>query len=199
MEKGQFFVLITATVLAVFLGGWAVYFWQSSACKKESLAFSKEIQALNDKLAREKEAVAEVKAQMAKVLEEKLALELELRGLVEEKGRYIRVVAPNGYESLCLGETFNLEWESAGIDAVTIRIQRYRGAGTDYFSLGVFPAENREEGKIYRGSFAWKVGDVAKKTVLVEDYSYKIEVISSDGGLLVSDASDGVFSILKCN
>lgn len=99
----------------------------------------------------------------------------------------VRVISPNGGESLCMGKTTPIRWEASGVKTVTIDLK-----DADFtYTIGNFSAASK--------SISWKVGDILDIGVLPAGKSYQIEIKSKDAGTSYSDTSDKVFSIAKCN
>lgn len=126
----------------------------------------------------------------------------DLQGGGEE--RSIDVISPNGGESLCLGDNTTVRWESKGVSAVRVRLVEYRGGTSFYYYLTHSTlASSDESGEPGKGVLSWDVGEYLlgdKRWMgeIGESHSYKMELTSVDGGTVVSDLSDDVFSLLKC-
>jgi len=119
--------------------------------------------------------------------------------------RYIRVVAPNGGETLCLGEEYIVRWESSGIAKVQITF-RGNTVGGAILEFG-YPANLNETGDPFEGTYLWKVGKAGERDEQDlmaspgEDYTFSL--VSFDGASsaseTVGDRSDAPFSIIQCD
>lgn len=189
-------VIVFITLLFLLLIGVGVWYQQGPA---------KQIQTLEHQLslmASEREALQD---EVNQLKNENTALQgtiLDLRG--EGGKRSVYVLFPNGGESLCLGEEMVIRWQSKGVSAVRVRLVEYRGESRGYYYLAhSSPASSDESGEPGKGLLVWRVGehllgDNTKVYEIKEGYSYKIELTSVDGESIVSDLSDDVFSILRC-
>ena len=90
---------------------------------------------------------------------------------------YLRLVYPNGGESIYAGSEEHIFWQSVGIDSV--RIEFSINGGRDWMLIV-------EETDASTGSFAWDVPDIPSS-----DYRIKITDVSRKE---LHDVSDGVFS-----
>ncbi len=111
--------------------------------------------------------------------------------------RYLRIVSPNGGEALCLNKEFTIRWESQGLSTVTVYLSIPSTLPASY-SLGTFPADYNETGKRGSGEFVWTVGKTENGAKIKEGSAYNIIINSTDGGSLIADTSDNIFSILAC-
>ena len=119
-----------------------------------------------------------------------------------ETDRYIEVLSPNGGESFCLRDEVVIKWKSNDVDAVVVRLIKYSGNNESYYILNESsPADSYDSGEKGVGAFNWEVGMSRDNKIfgyIQEGYSFKIEILSSDGEEFTSDVSDKVFSILNC-
>ncbi|MFC1573742.1 carboxypeptidase regulatory-like domain-containing protein [Candidatus Latescibacterota bacterium] len=90
---------------------------------------------------------------------------------------YLRVVYPNGGESIFAGSEEHILWQSVGVDSV--RIEFSINGGRDWMLIV-------EETDASTGSYAWDVPDIPSS-----DYRIKITDVSRKE---LHDVSDGVFS-----
>ena len=107
--------------------------------------------------------------------------------------QYVRLVAPNGKETFCLGKEMQIKWQHKGMRTVNLTL---REAGFFSDKIGVYPADFNESGTVGEGTLVWKID-----TQMKEGFAYEITVTSTSGepiGYVFSDTSDDVFSILKC-
>lgn len=119
--------------------------------------------------------------------------------LIPSKARYIRVIAPNGGEELCLGEQYPIRWEHSGLIEVQILLTGKK-VGRSYMEFN-YPANLNETGESGTGTYAWEVGRVGSVTV-PPGVDYKILILSLDGASsapqIVEDESDAPFTIVLC-
>lgn len=119
--------------------------------------------------------------------------------------RYIRLVAPNGGETLCLGEEYIVRWESSGIAKVQI-IFRGNSVGGAILESG-YPANLNETGDPFEGTYLWKVGKAGEMdeqdlmAIPGEDYTFSLVSFNgaSSASEVVGDRSDASFSIIQCD
>ncbi|MFH1392543.1 MAG: hypothetical protein ABIG90_02595 [bacterium] len=114
--------------------------------------------------------------------------------------RYVKLISPNGGEKLCLQENFEIRFEAVGVKVVSFSLKKYSSGGASNFYFGS-ALINYEKGGVGNGSYNWKVGklDDYRYGSIRESYSYKMQVMSSDGGLSVYDTSDDLLAILECD
>ncbi|MCH7604540.1 hypothetical protein IID24_00880 [Patescibacteria group bacterium] len=106
----------------------------------------------------------------------------------------LTILFPNGGENLCFGDNFIIRWESKRLRFVKLYI-REPGESTHY--IDTFPADLNETGKLGTGAFPWNVGEVSDGTLEQGDV-YELVIVGSGQESVITDASDGVFSILLC-
>lgn len=111
-------------------------------------------------------------------------------------GRSLRLVAPNGGERLCIGKDFVVKWESGGLKTVNFYIRQ--GSQSAIYPIGVYPADFNETSRKGSGEFVWRVGTTSGGVKLQEGYAYEVIANSTDGGSLIADTSDNIFSVLTC-
>jgi len=118
----------------------------------------------------------------------------------EEK--YLRLISPNGGETLCLNDNFPVRWESKGIQGVNLTIE---GDGIFYL-IKSLPASFNETGEGGSGLFMWKVGETSikltalgreKGEILKEGFGYIMGINSMEDPQII-DRSDKPFSIQLC-
>ncbi len=131
------------------------------------------------------------------VTEERDILQQQLDRLTkepEQPERYVKIISPNGGESICLNDELAIEWESKGLDVLGVRILKQRVDGTSYYYIGLneVPATYNEEGIQGKGRTVWKVESIPV------GYSYKLEIKGVTPHSNIKDTSDGFFSILLC-
>lgn len=117
--------------------------------------------------------------------------------LVKKDSSYVRVIAPNGGETLCMGSDFHIQWEGYGIRAVKLSIKE--GAFGSIFMMNSYPATFNEKDEKGKGLVVWKVGSLPGGAQLREGFAYEflIDADSNDGQHL-NDRSDELFSIIRC-
>jgi|GEM_PF-2165578 len=109
---------------------------------------------------------------------------------------YLRLISPNGGETLCLGEDFTIIWETKGVS----RVELYIGDGKQTEFIGNTSAINIETGECNKGFFTWEAGKIDGK-ILQEGYTYKILIKSGDSSgwsKVQKDESEYPFQILLC-
>ena len=121
-------------------------------------------------------------------------------GLPKEEGTpYIQVISPNGGEELIAGETYDITWESRGIDKITITLCYEREKG--YEGCLVEPLEGTPAGiNANFGKFTWQINPniLYYMSSYVEEYSDNfVVIIRSVENRWVFDKSDGFFSIIQ--
>ncbi len=123
--------------------------------------------------------------------------------LVETKP-FIKILAPNDSEELCMGEEIFIEWESQGIDAVGLHLLKNDLSNNITYNIGSFPATYNETGELGVGRMPWNVGYYLNDNKVKPDnnlyYSYKITIsgYDADKNFVGSDTSDNFFSIIDC-
>lgn len=115
----------------------------------------------------------------------------------EEASRYVRIIYPNGGETLCLGEIALMEWDSKGVEKVSLRLRREEAGSTNFYYIGLSNISSTfNEGNVPgRGSMGQKI-ESSQKIPLGD--GYKMEIMSVDSGSSVNDISDQPFSIGEC-
>lgn len=208
MEKNKLIAIIIFCLLIVALLGAGVYCWKWNfsvmktyrakivVLENSKDELSKQISDLQNRISGLEHANPYINAdfQTSKEAEQNKAL-----------GRSLRVISPNGGESLCLGESVIIRWEAKGIDAVTVRLEQISGAGLKQWHLvnSTF-AVLSESGEPNIGEILWKVGEHFYQNdgyywpEITAGYSYRVTIIRSDDGPMIYDDSDKVFSILNC-
>jgi len=112
----------------------------------------------------------------------------------------ITVIFPNGGENWAVGQTYKIEWQSSGLEKVTIDLFAYNSGGQVIKGFQHFIAKSIEA---TRGYYNWTIPEIA-------DYpNYKLRIynklcIGGDADLLAEclkdryfDESDGYFSIVE--
>lgn len=105
----------------------------------------------------------------------------------ESSSQYLRVSAPNGGESVCIGTNLNIQWEQKEMSVVNVSIRQ----GDKYQLIGTYPPDFNETGTKNKGLIVWKAN-------VSEGYAYEVVVSSSTSGYSFSDLSDKPFSIINC-
>ncbi|MBA3550863.1 peptidoglycan-binding protein, partial [Patescibacteria group bacterium] len=95
---------------------------------------------------------------------------------------YIRVVAPNGGESLLTGTSTEIMWQSSLKSSDNVRITLYKGSTRVKYLTTSTPND---------GSYIW---NVPSSETLGTNYSFRITKVGNDG---LFDTSDASFSIVK--
>jgi hypothetical protein len=106
---------------------------------------------------------------------------------IPAEGRYIRVTAPNGGESLCVDETVGIRWSSRGVERVRVGVAadgKVIGSGTEV------PAS--------AGFYSWMVPDLTTQidAGTTNFVVYVTEVATSTEP--VGDTSDTTFTVDAC-
>ena len=98
----------------------------------------------------------------------------------------ITVISPNGGEQWVKGGTYEIKWESEGVENVYIDVVSYELPSIARTIVSSIPASI--------GSFSWKIGD--KWPDIATGDKYKIRVYAFPFNTTVYDRSDGYFSIV---
>lgn len=121
-----------------------------------------------------------------------------------EKKSFIKILAPNGSEELCIGEETFIEWESQGVNAVILHLLENYLSNKMTYNIGSFPATYNETGELGVGRMPWNAGYYINNNKINPNndiyYSYKIEILGYDvnKNLVGSDISDDFFYIINC-
>ena len=108
---------------------------------------------------------------------------------------FVRIVAPKGGETACLGQDMVIRWNSFGLRTVRLWVQ----SGDTSYSLGTFPASFNEIGESNgNGEYVWRVGEVAGGKILFPEGYANTILIDTHDGVAVSDKSN-LISIVKCS
>lgn len=196
-------ILIATLLITVAIGGFYFY-QQEKITDKISVEDARRVEELSKKLELSKKQ--EVKP--PKTYEQRF----DGKVFASYDGdRRLRLLAPNGKENLCRGQNFIIKWESNGLKTVSLFLKKvtdsYPPATDNPFaprpaSLGNFPASFNEHGEDNgSGEFSWRAGVLQSgpfETEVEEGTTYEILITSSDGGRLIEDTSDNVFSITYC-
>jgi hypothetical protein len=118
-------------------------------------------------------------------------------GVCRVEESILKIISPNGGENFCLGEEVIIEWEHAGLDAVTLYVQQ-GGTSNFMYPLATVSANQNETGETGSGLFIWRVGEDKRFGELKESTAYKIYISAQQDRSLYSDTSDGVFSVQLC-
>lgn len=132
---------------------------------------------------------------------ERQELQQQLQGVSQEspeQEHQVKLVSPNGGESICLDEDFIVEWQSDGIDTVAVSVSKIGAFSTTLYPIDILPATYNETGEKGRGFFAWQAGTTSGGIELESGYGYKIETKGFYNDLQVTDISDKTFSLLLC-
>lgn len=178
-------IIVTVIITALVVGG-GMYWWQLSALgmlKEESSQKNNELQ----------QRVANLQNKLNQAITERDGLQQQINKLTKEPERYVKIISPNGGETLCLNDESIIKWESKGVKTISLRVIKQAFGNTNYYYIGLnaVPATYNEAGIPGKGVATWKV-----KNIPVGD-GYKIEIMSAETPA-VSDTSDGTFSIILC-
>lgn len=162
--------IIIAVVISVLVAGEGVYLYQQSILEKIENELRQQIDDLH--------------TQLNQTITDKDALQQQ----------YVKIISPNGGENLCLGDNFNIKWESKGLETVELYISKPQAAS---YPLGAYPADFNEINEPGWGMFVWKVGTTSGGINLREGNAWTITISNPDNPE-INDRTDGVFSILQC-
>lgn len=187
MNQEKILTIIIIVVITALIVGGGTYWWQQSILEGVENEAKQQISYLQNQF-------DSLQSQLDQEISQNNLLQQQINELAKESERYVKIISPNGGENFCLGEETIIEWESRGVDTVGVRVikQEINGNRYYYINLDSVPATYNEEGISGKGTAIWKVKDVPAGE------GYKIEIISTGLISKVSDASDGVFSILLC-
>lgn len=112
---------------------------------------------------------------------------------------FVRIVAPRGGETLCMGQKFTIRWEHRG--AINVYISFGRPGGS-YYYLPLLPADLNEQGENGYGEYEWIIGKT-NGGHLPEGTTYKIKIQAATSGSNpygdnIEDESDDIFSVIQC-
>lgn len=101
----------------------------------------------------------------------------------------IKIISPNGGESLIEGNTYTIRWESSGVKNVNIEY----GNGKSYYIISSYPASS--------GEYSWTPEGIVDQyqqfvDATITQTSLKIGVFDADNGS-VFDKSDNYFTLSK--
>ncbi len=175
-------------VLAVSLG---IYGWQKSISGSKS-----QRQTLDS----QQKQITDLQGQLNEITAERDDLLRRVENLTlnpEESNRYVKLTYPNGGETLCLGDTILIEWDSKGVEMIGLRLRRQSISGTNFYHIGLntVAATSNEANIAGRGSIEQRL--ISSQEIPLGT-GYKMEIVSADSGIQMSDASDSVFSIEAC-
>jgi len=104
----------------------------------------------------------------------------------------ITVVSPNGGEEWEIGKTYEIRWESQGVDYVNIYLEDWGNVGAG----GPFSWQIASRVNANLGKYSWKVGQyLYTSPEITPGDTYKIFIESIDGS--TKDRSDNYFRIAK--
>ena len=187
MNKENIPILIFAVALTALLAGGGIYWWQQSnlaTVKNEMQQQGNELQQQIDNL----------QNQLSQITTEKNELQQQINELNKKPEQYVKVISPNGGETVCLNEDFSIDWESKGVDTVGLRLIKQEFGGTNYYYIGfnaVSATTSNEENIPGKGEAVWRV-----KNIPAGD-GYKLEIMSAENPKII-DTSDSTFSIDIC-
>jgi len=182
MKYEKTIIFIMTVIVAAVIVGCSTYWWQQSVLEKEKSLMQQQINGLQQQI----NDLTRTKSDSQQQLDES----------AKEPEKYVKVISPNGGETICLDENFIIEWESKGIDSVKLFLL---AGGGGWYNLGGFPATYNEAEEKGKGTYVWKVGETKQgKGVFGEGEAYKIQIESAYDNVPVIDISDGVFSIIIC-
>ncbi|GEM_PF-3431298 len=114
------------------------------------------------------------------------------------QGASVKVVSPNGGESLAIGSTHTIKWERSGTFLSTavqkIRLIKSEGSSQTVYPIYTFPAGNSET------AYSWQVGKASDGSNIPAGSNYKVQIVITEGSsvgsaTLALDESDNVFSL----
>lgn len=112
-----------------------------------------------------------------------------------EPQRFIRVVAPNGGESLSLGKTFPVRWGSRGVKKVEIEICYGSESDREKIFVTRMNCENIASGvPAYTGEYAWTISIKPKFLLPAQPNGFWIRTQDEDSPK-VAGMSEGLFRI----
>jgi cell division protein FtsB len=185
--------LIISIIITALVAGGGIYLWQHSVSverESESLSQRNQLQQQIDNLDIQLNQLSQDKEELRQQIDD---LNAQLNPPAPE--RYVKIVSPNGGENLCLNSETTIEWESKGVDVVSVRIMKQAFEGTNYYyidDLSAVSSTYNEEGVPGKGLAVWKVKNIPV------GQGYKIEIMSAGSASRVSDISDSVFSVIVC-
>ena len=177
-------IIITVVITALIIGG-GVYWQQQFTLEK----LQEEIIKNNNELQKQ---ISDLQNKLNQAAAEKNDLQQQIAKSTEKPARYVKIILPNGGESICLNDDPIIEWESDGVDVVSVRVVKQDSSGSSYYYVGLnaVPATYNEATIPGKGRAIWKVKDIPAGD------GYRMEIMSVGSDLKVSDESDSVFSIL---
>ncbi|MCL5011236.1 MAG: hypothetical protein M1127_03475 [Patescibacteria group bacterium] len=112
--------------------------------------------------------------------------------------RSLRVISPNGGETLCIGEKITIKIDIRNVEVMSLVLVGYNSSGESYNYIGDFSGLN-ESGKYGEWALDWQTGDFENQySDLNDNIGYKLKVESADGGVHIEDLSDKIFHIISC-
>jgi len=182
MNKEDIKIFIFAAILIVLIVGGRIYWMQLSSLEKEKNELQQKIDSLE--------------TQLNQAITEKNELQEQTDELNKKPEEYIKVISPNGGETLCRNEDFVINWESKGVDIVTLSVVVSEAGSAGNYIIGTVSASSSDTGNPGEGKYVWSAGKT-RGVILSEGVNYKIKVAGA-GKISRSDASDGYFEILLC-
>lgn len=189
------FILIIFVIVTAGVAGGSVWWWQKQLADSQARELKDKIHDL------EQDKQKEIQSRVSSVLPVSLppqqnitadgtcSFGLRAGQCNSDQNRYLRLVAPNGGEQLCLNQDAVIKWEHKGMGSVSIYAGLPNGR---YIALGNYPADFNEIGEKGSGLILWLPDSMD------EGYAYKIAISSSTGGYLYADESDNFFSLEQC-
>jgi TolA-binding protein len=174
----------------VFLAVCGIMYWNLEKANNESRRQNNGMQQQNNEL---QQQIDGLQTQLNQVVTEKNELQQKIDDLNKKPEQYIRVISPNGGESVCLNDDLIIKWESKGVEAVGVRLikQAFGGGGYYYMGLNAIPSAYNEENISGKGDTTWKVTGIPLSD------TYKLEVINAEDSKIM-DESDSFFSVRNC-
>lgn len=189
--------IIIVVLISALASGGGIYLWQQSILEKAGSENEQQKNELQQQVDGLQTQLNDLQSRLNQITAEKDSLQQQINALTKVPERYVKVVVPNGGETLCLDENFVIKWDSKGVDVISLNILKLEGIGATSYPLGTFPATLTETGETGKGDYVWKVGSTSGGIKLREGYGYKIEIMSADG-VSITDTSNKVFQILLC-
>lgn len=152
----------------------------------------------HQKLAATTAKLSNVEAQLQekiRVEQERIRVEEEKIAQEEAQKKLLKIISPNGGETICSNENFPISWQApADLETVIITLTTSVSANR----LGEFPAVKTVKDNVGYGSVSWNLKNEGGYSIAPGGV-YKLWLHSTYKGQTIESRSDKIFSIIDCN
>jgi len=114
----------------------------------------------------------------------------------EEVTPYIKVISPNGGENWLVGKTYDISWESRGIDKININLIEHVICPPGALCEAPFLIDIASNISANLGKYSWTIPDYTKIGFYGSQFIIRILTIQPED-IKINDVSDNYFSIIE--